>query len=623
MARFGLCLRAGRQGFAAARKHVLSEILMGLNMLRTTRLPVSLRSSLPNRRPWALAAALTVVLGACGGGKSDSPAAPGPAQLNVSVTGLLPGKSVALKNGTETLTFTDNATKAFPTAVTLNSALAVSITTQPDVGQTCALPSPNPTVNAAPFTVNVVCTRNAYTLSGIVYGLVSGQTLQLVNTAGTTVQTTAPDSSGKFSFNTLWGDTYSVTVLAQPSRQLCSVKNGAGSVASSLSNLEVRCIGQVWNLYTIAGSPDKAYSADTATGVSASFYAPQGLAFDSKNDSVLVADTNSGAIRKLTDNSVSGAPSATTSTLVGKSFINGFYNAVNIPVTDPTGAANSRFNGPVGVAVDTWSKASTNTKLVYVADTLNHLIRVVTLVNDVVTKVETLAGNGIPGYKEDSTGSNAQFNRPTGIAVDSKGNIYVADTGNHVIRKISPTGTVTLFAGTANVSGAANMASASDKATFNAPMGVAIDSLDNVYVADTLNSVIRKISVSSGAVVKTQTLAGTAGKEGYQDGNGSAASFNRPTGLTVDSSFYLYVADTQNNTIRLLDQTGEVITIAGSATQAAGALDAYPTCAAKTCTVSSGTFNRPGGIAVNKLGDLFVADTGNNTIRYLTKTNPN
>ncbi|MEI6619583.1 MAG: hypothetical protein WCO17_10685, partial [Betaproteobacteria bacterium] len=268
---------------------------------------------------------------------------------------------MALKNGTETLTFTDNSTKSFPSAVTLNSALALSITMQPDVGQTCALPTPNPTVNAASFTVNIVCTRNAYTLSGIVYGLVSGQTLQLVNTAGTTVQTTSPDSSGKFSFNTFWGDTFSVTVLAQPSRQLCSVKNGAGSVASSLSNLEVRCIGQVWNLYTVAGSPDKAYSADTATGVSASFYAPQGLAFDGKNDSVLVADTNSGAVRKLSNDFVLTVTAATAGTLVGKSFINGFFNAVNIPVTEPTGATNSRFNGPVGVAVDTWSKASANT----------------------------------------------------------------------------------------------------------------------------------------------------------------------------------------------------------------------------------------------------------------------
>jgi len=592
-------------------------------MLQTTRQTVRFTSSAPLRRLWALAAALTLVLGACGGGKSDSPAAPGPAQLSVSVIGLLPGKTVTLKNGTETLTFTDNATKFFPSAVIMNSALAVSITTQPDVGQTCALPTPNPTVNVAPFAVNVVCTRNAYTLSGIVYGLVTGQSLQLLNTAGTTLQTTMPDSSGKFSFNTLWGDTYSVTVLAQPSRQLCSVKNGAGAIASNLSNLEVRCIGQVWNLYTVAGGLDKAYSADTAAGVSASFYAPQGLALDALNDAILVADTNSGAIRKLAKDFALPSTPATTSTLVGKTFLNGFLNAPNIAVTDPTGATNSRFNGPVGVAVDTWTKASASTKLVYVADTLNHLIRLVTLVNDVVTKVETLAGNGIPGYKEDTTGSNAQFNRPTGIAVDSKGNIYVADTGNHVIRKISTTGAVTLFAGTANVSGAANMASTSDKATFNAPMGVAIDSLDNVYVADTLNSVIRKISVNSGTVVKTQTLAGMAGKEGYQDGNGSAASFNRPTGLTVDSSFYLYVADTQNNTIRLLDQTGEVITIAGSATQAAGALDAYPTCVAKTCSVSSGSFNRPSGIAVNKLGDLFVADTGNNTIRYLTKTNPN
>jgi sugar lactone lactonase YvrE len=149
-------------------------------------------------------------------------------------------------------------------------------------------------------------------------------------------------------------------------------------------------------------------------------------------------------------------------------------------------------------------------------------------------------------------------------------------------------------------------------------MGVAVDILGNVYVADTLNSTIRKISNG-----KVETLAGKAGTEGAKDGNRSAASFFRPTGITIDSAFYLFVADTQNNKIRLVDQTGEVITIAGA--QAPGSLDSYPgaSCTAvNNCSVSGGTFNRPSGIAVNKLGDLFVADTGNNKIRVLTKTNP-
>ena len=578
---------------------------MGLNMLRTTRLPVSLRSSLPNRRLWALAAALTVVLGACGGGKSDSPAAPGPAQLNVSVTGLLPGKSVALKNGTETLTFTDNATKAFPTAVTLNSALAVSITAQPDVGQTCAITTAGPTVNSQPYTVTVVCTPSSYTISGIVYGLVGGQTLQLLNSVGTTVQASAPNASGQFNFSVKWGDNYSVTVMAQPSRQFCTVKNGTGTATSNIVNVEVRCIGQVWNIFTVAGDGRSTSSDSTDNSVSSSFYAPQGVATDSSSGSILVADTNSGAIRKLVYDLSMPDASARTSTVAGVSFINGLNND----------GINSRFNGPVGLAIDTLAFTTTKVTTIYVADTGNHLIRAIKLNADGPATVASFAGSGIPGYLNDIK-EKAQFNRPTGIAVDSTGNIYVADTGNHVIRKITVTGVVSLFAGVPNTAGSADGTTATAK--FNSPMGVAVDILGNVYVADTLNSTIRKISNGN-----VETLAGKAGTEGAKDGNRSAASFFRPTGITIDSAFYLFVADTQNNKIRLVDQTGEVITIAGA--QTPGSLDSYPgtSCtAANNCALSGGTFNRPSGIAANKLGDLFVADTGNNKIRILTKTNP-
>ena len=574
-------------------------------MLRTTRHPVSYSSSARNGYVWGLVAALTLLLGACGGGKSDAPAAPGPAQISVSVTGLLPGKTVVLKNGTETLTFSDNATKSFPTAVTLNSSLAVSITTQPDVGQTCAITSTGQTVNSQAYTVTVVCTPFSYTISGIVYGLVGGQTLQLLNSVGTNVQASAPDASGQFNFSVKWGDNYSVTVLAQPSRQLCTVKNGTGTSTSNVVNVEVRCIGQVWNIFTAAGDGRATSSDSTDKSINGSFYAPQGVATDSSNGSILVADTNSGAIRKLVYDLTMPATSASTSTVAGVSFLNGLNND----------GINSRFNGPVGVAIDTLAFATTKTTTIYVADTGNHLIRAIKVNIDGSNTVTSFAGSGIPGYVND-TKEKAQFNRITGIAVDLTGNIFVADTGNHVIRKITSTGVATLFAGTPNTAGSAD--GSTTTATFNSPMGIAVDTLGNVYIADTLNSTIRKISNG-----KVETLAGKAGTEGAKDGNRAVASFFRPTGIAIDSAFYLYVADTQNNKIRLVDQTGEVITIAGA--QAPGSLDSYPgaSCTgANNCSLSGGSFNRPSGIAVNKLGDLFVADMGNNKIRYLTKTNP-
>jgi sugar lactone lactonase YvrE len=419
------------------------------------------------------------------------------------------------------------------------------------------------------------------------------------------VQATAPDPSGQFSFIGKWGDTYSITVLAQPPRELCSVKNGTGVVSANVSNVEVRCIGQVWNIYTAAGDGRPTSADSSSKSITASFYAPQGIAIDSTSGAIFVADTNSGAIRKLIYDLTLPATLASVNTAAGISFLNGLNND----------GSNSRFNGPVGVAVDASAFATTKTTTIYVADTGNHLIRTIKLNADGSMTVATFAGSGIPAYLNE-TKDKAQFNRPTGIAVDSLGNIYVADTGNHVIRKITSAGVVSHFAGLPNTAGAADGPVAT--ATFNSPMGVAVDTLGNVYVADTLNSTIRKISGG-----KVETLAGKAGNEGAKDGNRAAASFFRPTGVAIDSAFYLYVADTQNNIIRLVDQIGEVITIAG--TPSPGSLDSYPsaTCISfNNCSPSGGSFNRPTGIAVNKLGDLFVTDTGNNKIRYLTKTNP-
>jgi sugar lactone lactonase YvrE len=173
----------------------------------------------------------------------------------------------------------------------------------------------------------------------------------------------------------------------------------------------------------------------------------------------------------------------------------------------------------------------------YVSDTLNSLIRKITAAG-VVT---TLAGSGSTG-STDGTGTAASFGNPQDLAVDASGTVYVADTGNNLIRKITAAGVVTTLAG----SGRAGSTNATGTAaSFDTPYGVAVDSSGTLYVSDTGNNLIRKIT-AAGVVT---TLAGS-GSAGSTNGTGTAASFSTPSGLTMDASGALYVADFRNNLIR-------------------------------------------------------------------------
>ncbi len=173
--------------------------------------------------------------------------------------------------------------------------------------------------------------------------------------------------------------------------------------------------------------------------------------------------------------------------------------------------------------------------------------------------VSTLAGQaGVEG-SADGQGTAASFHFPFGIAVDSSDNLYVADNHNHLIRKIDSSGTVTTLAGQAGITGSAD--GQGTAASFHFPFGIAVDSSDNLYVADTHNHLIRKID-SSGTVT---TLAGQAGITGSADGQGTAASFYSPKGIAVDTLGNLYMADTDNRLIRKIDPSGTVTTLAGQA----------------------------------------------------------
>ncbi|MDB6125353.1 MAG: repeat containing protein [Pedosphaera sp.] len=215
--------------------------------------------------------------------------------------------------------------------------------------------------------------------------------------------------------------------------------------------------------------------------------------------------------------------------------------------------------------------------------------------------INMLAGHDAPGSK-DGLSSSARFRHPNSIAADSAGNVYVADTENSTIRKITTNGFVSTFAGSAGNFGSAN--GVGTNARFYGPQGIAVDGAGFLYVADTANATIRRIT-PTGVV---GTLAGSAGNFNSFDGTGTNANFYQPQSLAVDNTGNVYVADTWNHTIRKITPAGAVSTLAGLAGNA-GSADG---------TNSKARFNRPSGIAVDGATNLFVADFGNHTIRKIT-----
>ncbi|CAJ0719597.1 Virginiamycin B lyase [Ralstonia edaphis] len=212
--------------------------------------------------------------------------------------------------------------------------------------------------------------------------------------------------------------------------------------------------------------------------------------------------------------------------------------------------------------------------------------------------VSTIAGSTTAGYAN-GTGSVASFRQPSGVARDASGNLYVADYGNHVIRKIAPSGAVTTLAGTGSPGHVDGMAGS---AKFATPVGIAVAASGNIYVTEFYGNDIRKIT--PGGIVTT--LAGSA-TAGSSDGVGAGASFNNPLGITVDANENVYVADYSNNMIRKITPAGVVTTLAGTTT--AGSDNGAAALA---------TFNGPSGIALSSSGTLYVAEWFNSDIRQIS-----
>jgi sugar lactone lactonase YvrE len=234
---------------------------------------------------------------------------------------------------------------------------------------------------------------------------------------------------------------------------------------------------------------------------------------------------------------------------------------------------------------------------VYVSDRGNHAIRVVAANGD----LRTLAGNGKDG-KTDGVGAAASFNQPVAVAVDKAGNGYVADRDNHLIRLIDPSGKVAVLAGT----GAAGFAEGpATSAQFNQPYRVALSADERIlYVADYLNHAIRAIDLGTKRVT---TLAGN-GKAGFANGKGDQAQFNQPYNVKIGTNGRLYVPDQNNHSVRRIDTDGTVSTIAGNGQSGFA-----------NGTASDARFNNPTGLIIGPGETIYVADRNNHRIRVISR----
>ena len=307
--------------------------------------------------------------------------------------------------------------------------------------------------------------------------------------------------------------------------------DGSGNLYVSDSSAQtIQKISTTGQVTMVAGAPGQSGSAN-GTGSAARFNQPAALVA-AADGSLSVSDTANDLIRSIT---VSGNVTVLAGT------------AGSAGAVDGTGAA-ARLSSPLGIARD-------SSGTLFASDSANQTIRKITA-GGVVT---TFAGSAGASGAADGAGASARFSNPTGIAVDAAGNVYVADAANNTIRKITPDGTVSTLAGLAGAAGAQD--GTGGGARFSNPGGLAVSSSGDLYLADTGNSIIRKIT-AAGVV---STIAGLPGIPGLMDGAGGYAWFDHPEGLALGTDGNLYVADTGNAMIRKVALTGSVATMALSA----------------------------------------------------------
>jgi len=322
--------------------------------------------------------------------------------------------------------------------------------------------------------------------------------------------------------------------------------------------------GQQYVIGTIAGNGSAGFSGDGGAATSAQLNLPGGIAVDSSGN-LYIADGGNHRVRKLSNGTITTVAGNGTAGFAG----------------DNGAATSAELNDPVGVAVD----SSGN---LYIADAGNNVIRKVS--NGIIT---TFAGNNTLGYTGDGgAATSAELNNPVGVAVDSAGNVYIADANNNAIREVSG-GNISTFTG----------------GTLHHPDSIAVDLGGNLYVADTGGT--RIVFLSGG----TATVFAGDGSIGFSGDNGLAvnAALDDPVGVAVDSAGYVYIADTFNSRIRKVSPEGVITTIAGRG-GAGDSGDGGP--------ATRATLYFPHAVAADSAGNVYISDEGNSTIRRLQVAAP-
>ncbi len=404
-----------------------------------------------------------------------------------------------------------------------------------------------------------------------------------------------------------------------------------GNVYFSSGNLVFKVDGS-GILTRVAGNGKAGYSGDSGAATEAQLNLPQGVAVDGSG-TLYIADTGNNAVRRVT-------PDGVIVTLVGAT------------------AKSVQLNAPQGVAID----AAGN---LYVSDTKNSVIRQVTSAG----AITTVAGNGTRGFSGDGgAATSAQLNLPAGIAVDAAGRLYIADSGNSVVRRVTAGGSIATVAGTGGVSGYFGDGQKATIAQLNAPSSVAFDTAGNLYLCDSGNNTIRRVGLDGtiatvagngtvgfsgdgGAATSAQlwspwgvatdlngdvliadyynyrvrriapdgtisTLAGN-GAGGYHGDGGPATSSQlfQPMAVAVDTARNYYIADTFGNSVRKVTPDGTITTLAGAAGVRGYAGDGGP--------AATALLNRPRGVLADSSGNIYISDSDNERVREITASTGN